>query len=61
MSTTTQYAIRIASPAAAGPLSRVRKQFNTLVKKLEAERVKLALWREELPKIRALADNEYNP
>ncbi len=61
MSTITQYAIRIASPAAAGPLSRVRKQFNTLVKKLEAERVKLALWREELPKIRALADNEYNP
>lgn len=58
---TTQYAIRIAAPAAAGPLSRVRKQFNTLVKKLEAERVRLALWREELPRIRALADSEYSP
>ncbi|MDM5176271.1 molecular chaperone DnaJ [Massilia sp. DJPM01] len=57
----TQYAIRIAAPAAAGPLSRVRKQFNTLVKKLEAERVRLSLWREELPKIRALADSEYSP
>lgn len=61
MPLTTQYAIRIAAPAAAGPLSRVRKQFNTLVKKLEAERVRLALWREELPRIRALADSEYSP
>lgn len=60
MSLTTQYTIRIAA-AAAGPLSRVRKQFNTLVKKLEAERARLALWREELPKIRALADHEYSP
>lgn len=58
---TTQYAIRIAAPAAAGPQSRVRKQFNTLVKKLEVERVRLALWREELPRIRALADSEYSP
>jgi len=39
----------------------VRKQFNTLVQKLEAERVKLALWRSELPKIHALADSEYRP
>jgi hypothetical protein len=61
MPLTTQYAIRIAAPAAAGPLSRVRKQFNTLVKKLEAERARLALWREELPRIHALADSEYNP
>lgn len=58
---TTQYAIRIAAPAAAGPLSRVRKQFNSLVKKLEAERARLALWRDELPKIHALANSEYIP
>lgn len=61
MPLTTQYAIRIAAPAAAGPLSRVRKQFNSLVKKLEAERARLALWRDELPKIHALADSEYSP
>jgi hypothetical protein len=61
MHLTKQYAIRIAAPADAGPLSRVRKQFNTLVKKLEAERVKLALWHDELPRIRALADSEYFP
>lgn len=56
-----QHAVRIAAPAAAGPLSKARKQFNTLVKRLEAERARLAEWREELPKIRALADNELGP
>lgn len=61
MLTSPQNAIRITTPASSGPLSRVRKQFNALVKKLEAERAKLALWREELPKIRALADSEYQP
>jgi len=61
MTHSSHYAIRIAAPAATGPQSRVRKQFNTLVQKLEAERVKLALWRSELPKIRALADSEYRP
>ncbi len=60
MSLTSQYAVRV-TPAASGPPSRVRKQFNTLVKKLEAERAKLALWREELPRIRALSDNEFAP
>ena len=57
----TQHAVRIAAPAAAKTLSRVRKQFNTLVKKLEAERVRLALWRDEMPKLRALAKSELVP
>lgn len=61
MPSTPHTAIRIAAPATAGPLSRLRKQFNTLVKKLETERVRLALWREELPKIRALAESEHGP
>ncbi len=61
MSNSAQYAIRIAVPTTAEPLSRVRKQFNKLVKTLEAERAHLALLREELPKIRALADSEYRP
>jgi hypothetical protein len=55
------HAIRITAPAAAGPQSRVRKQFNTLIKKLDAERARLALWRDEVPKIRALADSELMP
>ncbi|NHZ37289.1 hypothetical protein [Massilia rubra] len=61
MTTSSPYPVRIAAPASAGMPSRARKQFNNLVKKLEAERAKLALWREELPKIHALADREYRP
>ncbi|NHZ66289.1 hypothetical protein [Massilia genomosp. 1] len=61
MTTSSPYPVRIAAPASAAMPSRARKQFNNLVKKLEAERAKLALWREELPKIHALADREYRP
>jgi hypothetical protein len=61
MSLPTQNAVRIATPSTAGPLSKTRKQFNTLVKKLEAERARLALWRVEVPKIRAQADSELSP
>ncbi|MET3134939.1 hypothetical protein AAKU55_005242 [Oxalobacteraceae bacterium GrIS 1.11] len=61
MTLSAQYCVRIAASTAPGPQSRVRKQFNTLVKKLEAERVKLALWRAQLPQIHALADSEYLP
>ncbi|NHZ93409.1 hypothetical protein F2P45_31030 [Massilia sp. CCM 8733] len=61
MTTSSHYPVRIAAAASAGTPSRARKQFNSLVKKLEAERAKLALWREELPKIQAVADREYRP
>jgi hypothetical protein len=54
-------AIRLAAPKAAGPQSRVRKQFNTLVKKLETERARLALWRDALPQLRAMGVNEVGP
>jgi hypothetical protein len=56
-----QHAVRIAPPSAAGPMSKVRKKFNTLVKQLETERARLALWREELPRLRAMADSELGP
>jgi hypothetical protein len=61
MPANNQHAIRVTVPAATGPQSRARKQFNTLVKKLETERARLAVWRDELPKIRALADSELFP
>lgn len=61
MTRPAQHAVRIAAPAATGPLSKVRKQFNSLVKRLETERARLALWHDELPKIRAMADNELGP
>lgn len=57
----SEHAVRIAAPGTAGPLSKARKQFNTLVKRLETERARLALWHDELPKIRAMADNELGP
>ena len=61
MSPAHQHAVRIAAPPAAKTLSRVRKQFNTLVKKLQDERVKLRLWHDELPKIQGLAASELMP
>lgn len=61
MSAAPPHAVRLAVPAAAGPRSRLGRRFNAVVGKLEAERVRLALWREESPKIRALASSEYAP
>jgi len=40
---------------------RARKQFNTLVKKLEAERTRLAAWQETLPLLHNLATQEFAP
>ncbi len=61
MPLTHDYAVRIAAPTHGGPLSRERKRFNSLVKKLDAERARLALWRDQLPTIRALADSQFQP
>lgn len=61
MPTPAQHLIRINPIAKAGKPSHARKRFNALVKKLDALRAKLKLWREELPKIEALAANEYHP
>ncbi|RJG26331.1 molecular chaperone DnaJ [Massilia cavernae] len=52
--------IRIAAPSIS-PVSRVRKQFNTLVKKLEAERKRLAAWHEALPEIQRQVETGYLP
>lgn len=60
MTSTPQRAVRITA-AAPGPQSRARKQFNTLVKKLEAARIRLALWNDGLPALRAVADSELVP
>ncbi|MES2741893.1 MAG: hypothetical protein V4754_13210 [Pseudomonadota bacterium] len=61
MPLTHDYAVRIAASTQGGPLSRERKRFNSLVKKLDAERARLALWRDQLPHIRALADSQFQP
>jgi hypothetical protein len=57
----SQQAVRITAPATTGPQAKVRTQFNALVKRLDAERARLAVWREEVPKIRAKANSELGP
>jgi hypothetical protein len=61
MKLTAQSSIRIAESATKGPASRARKQFNTLIKKLEATRLRLAAWREAMPAIMGQAEREYKP
>ncbi|HAT33653.1 MAG TPA: hypothetical protein DCW29_23270 [Janthinobacterium sp.] len=61
MTLTAQYRLRIAEPTTKGPASRARKQFNTLIKKLEAMRLRLAGWKEALPMIMGQAEREYKP
>jgi hypothetical protein len=61
MSSKSAVAVRLAEHGAQAPTSRARKQFNTLVKKLEAERSRLAAWQETLPLLRKLAVEEFPP
>jgi hypothetical protein len=56
-----QNCLCIAEPGAAGPASRVRKQFNTLIKKLEDVRLRLAAWKEAMPIIRRQVEQEFGP
>ena len=52
--------IRLATPAATR-ISPVRKKFNTLIKKLETQRARLATWQAEAPTIRAVTAGELMP
>ncbi|CAN7622617.1 J domain-containing protein [Pseudoduganella sp. LjRoot289] len=53
--------VRIAEPAAKAAQSRVRKQFNTLVKKLESERARLSAWQAFLPELHGMVEQELQP
>ncbi|MBV6325229.1 J domain-containing protein [Duganella violaceipulchra] len=53
-------AVRIADLPAA-PKSRMRQQFNTLIKKLEKERTLLAAWQETLPLLHTITEQELAP
>jgi hypothetical protein len=61
MKLSKQNSLCIAEPTAAGPASRARKQFNTLIKKLEAMRSRLAEWKEAMPVIRRQVEQEFGP
>lgn len=61
MSKSSPNSIRITASVGQGQLTRERIRFNSLVKKLEAERSKIALWREQLPNIYAMANSDFHP
>lgn len=61
MTSAPNHRIRLAEPAAKTPQSRVRKQFNTLVKKLESERARLAAWQAFLPQLQRMVEQELRP
>lgn len=60
MKPTPQHPLRLADPAQSPP-SRARKQFNTLIKKLDAARIVLAEWKETLPIVTNKVDQVYRP
>lgn len=60
MPSTPKQALRI-QPASAGPVSRARKRFNTLIKKLEGARALLAEWKDTLPAVSSKAEADYFP
>jgi hypothetical protein len=61
MKLTTQHIVRIAEPGSKSPASRARKQFNTLIRKLDAMRSRLAAWKEAIPAIMNQAEREFQP
>ena len=61
MTRSTQLTLRIAEAGPKGPASRAHKQFNSLIKKLEAARAQLAAWNEIMPGIRRQVEQELDP
>lgn len=59
LSAPTSICIAVSSTRNAG--SRVRKQFNTLVTRIESARLRLAAWQESMPSIMSLAERELQP
>lgn len=59
--TNARHSLCIAESGAKDAHSRVRRQFNTLVKKLEAERRRLADWEAALPGLMNEAEREFHP
>jgi len=61
MKPSAAYSVCIAVPSTKDASSRVRKQFNTLVKKNEAARSLLTSWKESMPAIMSKAESEFQP
>lgn len=56
-----KHAVRVVPATTKDKLSGPRKQFNTLIKRLESERQRLATWHEEMPRLMARAGKELFP
>lgn len=61
MTLTAQHALSIDALNTKNPTSKVRKQFNTLIKKLDAARARLAEWEETIPIVARRAQEEFHP
>lgn len=61
MTSSRNNSIRLAEPGAKAAQSPVRKKFNTLVKKLEAERARLTAWQAALPGLHRTVEQELRP
>jgi hypothetical protein len=53
--------VRIAEAGAKAVQSRAHKQFNSLIKKLEAERARLAGWKAAIPSLQQMTEQELRP
>ena len=61
MKPAAEYSLRIVEPDGSGKVSRARKQFDTLIKKLDDMRSRLAGWKASMPAIMRQADQQYQP
>lgn len=61
MVTTSTTAVRLSANDSTGAASKLRKQFNKLIEKLDAERKRLSEWHDSMPVIAAKAGRELNP
>ena len=56
-----KHSVRVLPKAKHAASSKIHTQFNNLIKKLEAERKRLAAWHDALPRFNARLDTELGP
>lgn len=61
MSSPENSAVRVHKGSKSTASSKVRTQFNTLIKNLESERKRLAAWHDAVPHLRARSEAELRP
>lgn len=61
MTDSPSHRVRITPAVPSAALSRARRQFNTLIQRLEAERRRLAEWHDTLPRLNQLSQDTFMP